>query len=70
MWEYYLSCCEAAFRYQDVGVFQVQIARSVYAVPLTRDYIAERMRGCGSARPWRSRRRAFSEPVPLRKQRL
>ena len=25
MWEYYLSCCEAAFRYQDVGVFQVQI---------------------------------------------
>ena len=19
MWEYYLSCCEAAFRYQDVG---------------------------------------------------
>ena len=71
MWEYYLSCCEAAFRYQDVGVFQVQIARSIYAVPQTRDYIAERMRTLRERETVASAgRRASSEPVPLRKQRL
>ena len=43
MWEFYLSACEAAFRFQDVAVFQVQCARRQEAVPLTRDYIAERM---------------------------
>ena len=43
MWEFYLSACEAAFRFQDVGVYQVQIARRQDAVPLTRDYIAERV---------------------------
>ncbi|MGZ5919818.1 MAG: hypothetical protein ACXWJV_08480, partial [Hyphomicrobium sp.] len=40
---FYLSACEAAFRFQDVAVFQVQCARRQDAVPLTRDYIAERM---------------------------
>ena len=43
MWEFYLSACEAAFRFQDAAVFQVQCARRQEAVPLTRDYIAERM---------------------------
>jgi cyclopropane-fatty-acyl-phospholipid synthase len=43
MWEYYLASCEAAFRFQNVGVFQVQCARRIDAVPMTRDYIAERM---------------------------
>ena len=43
MWEFYLAACEAAFRFQDVAVFQVQCARRQEAVPLTRDYIAERM---------------------------
>src|SRR5690606_24730197 len=42
MWEFYLACCEAAFRYQNVAVFQLQCTRSAYAVPLTRNYIAER----------------------------
>jgi cyclopropane-fatty-acyl-phospholipid synthase len=71
MWEYYLACCEAAFRYQDVAVFQVQCARSIDAVPLTRDYIAERMqilrlREAAASAP----KPAAAEPVPLRKQRL
>jgi cyclopropane-fatty-acyl-phospholipid synthase len=43
MWEFYLAACEAAFRFQDVGVYQVQIARRQDVVPLTRDYIAERV---------------------------
>ncbi|EIM25667.1 SAM-dependent methyltransferase [Microvirga lotononidis] len=42
MWECYLAMSESAFRWQDAVVFQVQLARRNDAVPLTRDYIAER----------------------------
>ncbi len=45
MWEYYLQCCEAGFRWSGLTVFQLQIARTIDAVPLTRDYmIREEMR--------------------------
>ncbi|WP_435540965.1 class I SAM-dependent methyltransferase [Azospirillum sp. ST 5-10] len=39
MWEFYLAGSEIAFRYQGHMVFQVQMAKSVGAVPLTRDYM-------------------------------
>jgi cyclopropane-fatty-acyl-phospholipid synthase len=39
MWEFYLACSEAAFRHQDLMVFQVQLAKCQDAVPITRDYI-------------------------------
>lgn len=42
MWEFYLAMSETAFRYQEIAVFQVQLARRQEAVPLTRNYIAER----------------------------
>ena len=41
MWEYYLAMSETAFRYEQVVVFQLQIARRQDAVPLTRDYLNE-----------------------------
>lgn len=41
MWEYYLSTAEAAFRYEDLVVFQIQIAKRNDIIPLTRNYIAE-----------------------------
>ncbi|GBE42684.1 cyclopropane-fatty-acyl-phospholipid synthase [bacterium BMS3Bbin10] len=41
MWEFYLAASEAAFRYGDHFVFQVQLAKRRDAVPLTRDYITE-----------------------------
>ena len=41
MWEFYLAGCEASFRHQGQMVAQIQIAKSIDAVPLTRDYIAE-----------------------------
>ncbi|MFC5069137.1 class I SAM-dependent methyltransferase [Flaviflagellibacter deserti] len=44
MWEFYLAGCEATFRNGDDVVFQLQIAKKVDALPLTRDYIAERER--------------------------
>ncbi|PVE22241.1 SAM-dependent methyltransferase [Microvirga sp. KLBC 81] len=42
MWECYLAMSESAFRWQDAVVFQIQLAKRNDAVPLTRDYIAER----------------------------
>jgi cyclopropane-fatty-acyl-phospholipid synthase len=42
MWEFYLAASEAAFRFSGLMVFQIQLAKSLEAVPLTRDYIAMR----------------------------
>jgi cyclopropane-fatty-acyl-phospholipid synthase len=42
MWEFYLAMCQAAFEWQDVVVFQLQVVRRQESVPLTRDYIAVR----------------------------
>jgi cyclopropane-fatty-acyl-phospholipid synthase len=41
MWEFYLAGSEMAFRYQAMVVFQIQIAKRVDTVPLTRDYIVD-----------------------------
>jgi cyclopropane-fatty-acyl-phospholipid synthase len=41
MWEFYLAGSETAFRYQNLVVFQVQLAKRLGALPLTRDYIHE-----------------------------
>lgn len=41
MWEFYLACSEAAFRWRDMVVFQFQLARDQESVPLTRDYLYE-----------------------------
>jgi cyclopropane-fatty-acyl-phospholipid synthase len=42
MWEFYLAFSEAAFRHGNLMVFQLQLVKRRDAVPLTRDYIAER----------------------------
>lgn len=49
MWEFYLAACEAAFRHGPMMVFQIQLARRRDAVPLTRDYIADRERSATGA---------------------
>ncbi len=41
MWELYLVGAEMDFRYLDTMVFQIQLAKNVNAVPMTRDYIYE-----------------------------
>jgi cyclopropane-fatty-acyl-phospholipid synthase len=41
MWEFYLAGCEAAFRHAGLVNFQIQVAKRVDTVPLTRDYIVE-----------------------------
>jgi cyclopropane-fatty-acyl-phospholipid synthase len=39
MWEFYLASFEAAFRHYGLAVFQLQLAKRIDAVPLTRDYL-------------------------------
>ncbi len=41
MWELYLLGCEAAFRYGNLCVLQLQITCDVNTLPLTRDYMFE-----------------------------
>jgi len=39
MWDMYLAGCEASFRVGDFVVFQIQIAKNVDVLPMTRDYM-------------------------------
>ncbi len=41
MWEFYLAAAESAFRYEDLVIFQFQLAKKNDVVPLTRNYIRE-----------------------------
>ena len=41
MFEFYLAACEVTFRRTDHMVWQMQLAASIDAVPLTRDYMRE-----------------------------
>ncbi len=50
MWQFYLAGCEAGFRYQNIAVFQIQLAKRIGAVPLTRDYLYVQKQGAGGAR--------------------
>lgn len=60
MWEMYLASSEATFRYGGHMNFQIQVSKSLTAVPLTRDYIdeAERILPLDLATPRPARRRA------------
>ena len=54
MWEFYLCGSEAVFRLGQEVVFQFQLAKRVDAVPITRDYLADRerrLRSRDSAQP-------------------
>jgi cyclopropane-fatty-acyl-phospholipid synthase len=44
MWEFYLAASETAFRYQDLVVFQLQLAKRIDALPLTRNYMFDEER--------------------------
>lgn len=41
MWEFYLYGCEVDFRYMGTMVFQIQLTRTIDALPFTRDYMFE-----------------------------
>ena len=50
MWEFYLAGSEMGFRHDGLMVFQLQLARRVDTVPLTRDYMTEREHALGPVR--------------------
>ncbi|MEH6525013.1 MAG: cyclopropane-fatty-acyl-phospholipid synthase family protein [Sneathiella sp.] len=41
MWEFYLAASEVAFRHNGLVVFQIQMAKQLDTLPLTRDYISK-----------------------------
>jgi cyclopropane-fatty-acyl-phospholipid synthase len=41
MWEFYLAGSEMGFRYDELFIFQIQIAKNQFAVPDNRSYIAQ-----------------------------
>ena len=43
MWEFYLQSCEVGFRMAGLCVFQMQLAKHIDALPITRDYIYNRI---------------------------
>jgi cyclopropane-fatty-acyl-phospholipid synthase len=49
MWEFYLASCEACFRWDGLFVFQIQLAKRLDAVPVTRDYIYDTERAMTEA---------------------
>ena len=49
MWETYLVGSELSFRNQGMLVFQMQMAKAVDTVPLTRDYMFDWERAHGPA---------------------
>jgi cyclopropane-fatty-acyl-phospholipid synthase len=51
MWEFYLAGSEAAFRYQGLIVFQIQLIKRIDALPITRDYMFEAERSL-ARQPW------------------
>ena len=45
MWDFYLAGCEVSFRLGYYVIFQIQLAKRVDSLPITRDYIVDQERG-------------------------
>ncbi|KAB2847425.1 MAG: class I SAM-dependent methyltransferase, partial [Hyphomicrobiaceae bacterium] len=61
MWEFYLAASECAFRFQNLVVFQIQLTRTIDALPFTRSYMEEAERSLGRREGQRPLVRALGE---------
>jgi cyclopropane-fatty-acyl-phospholipid synthase len=61
MWEFYLAGSETAFRYQNLVVFQIQLAKRIETLPLTRDYMHDGESRLGSREAGGQRSRMAGE---------
>ena len=63
-WEYYLASCEMAFRHTGLMVIQLQLARDIASLPVTRDYMVreEELLDAGGRVP------ALVAPLPRREK--
>ncbi|MBX3595968.1 MAG: class I SAM-dependent methyltransferase [Rhizobiaceae bacterium] len=64
MWEFYLAGSEAAFRWQDMMVFQIQLTRRNDTLPITRNY----MEKCEKALSLRHAAQPASAPARKRRK--
>jgi cyclopropane-fatty-acyl-phospholipid synthase len=72
MWEFYLAASEAAFRWQDLVVFQIQITKKNDTLPMSRDYMAKcekalEMRDMGHHETAPAKKSAAAKPTRRRK---
>jgi cyclopropane-fatty-acyl-phospholipid synthase len=58
MWEFYLASSEMAFRYMNLCVFQIQLAKRIDTVPLTRDYMVDAERELAAGEETSSHKRS------------
>jgi cyclopropane-fatty-acyl-phospholipid synthase len=68
MWEFYLQACEAGFRWSGMTVFQMQLAKDINALPITRDYMRreeERLRHADMTEEDRPGDQPWTPPEPL-----
>jgi cyclopropane-fatty-acyl-phospholipid synthase len=61
MWEFYLAAAECGFRHGALTVFQIQLAKRLETVPLTRDYISAREAMLRAKEGWQSDRSIAAE---------
>jgi cyclopropane-fatty-acyl-phospholipid synthase len=61
MWEFYLASAECGFRHGGLMVFQVQLAKHLETVPLTRDYIGVREATLRAKEGWQPDQRVAAE---------
>jgi cyclopropane-fatty-acyl-phospholipid synthase len=64
MWEFYLAGSEAAFRFDRLHVFHLQLARDQERVPLTRAYVAAEMARLSEVEATVPEYAALRAPVP------
>ena len=69
MWEFYLGASEAAFRWQDLVNFQIQLTRKNDTLPMSRDYMAKCEKALEMRDMGRRERQPMTKPVaePIRK---
>jgi len=69
MWEFYLAAAEAGFRGYGMMVFQVQMAHDPARIPITRDYIHERMEALAEREKAIPAYAALHDPAPRPRRR-
>jgi len=69
MWEFYLAGSEAAFRWQDLMVFQIQLTKRNDTVPITRGYMRENELALQAPAPPAADETPAPAPAPARKRR-
>jgi cyclopropane-fatty-acyl-phospholipid synthase len=61
MWEFYFAEAECGFRHGGLMVFQIQLAKRLETVPLTRDYIGAREAMLRAKEGWQPDQRIAAE---------